>query len=98
MGSVEKADLHSEWGRGQRHGRPPGFARQVHGGGDSRHVRRREDDRRRSEDAQRVSLPARARSGSGAARRRAAAAGGPGGRGRGPQGPIVAAWFIVIKQ
>ena len=23
---------------------------------------------------------------------------GPGGRGRGPQGPIVAAWFIVIKQ
>jgi hypothetical protein len=22
---------------------------------------------------------------------------GPGGRGRGPQGPIVAAWFIVIK-
>jgi hypothetical protein len=22
----------------------------------------------------------------------------PGGRGRGPQGPIVAAWFIVIKQ
>ncbi len=25
-------------------------------------------------------------------------AAGPGGRGRGPQGPIVAAWFIVIKQ
>ena len=24
-------------------------------------------------------------------------AAGPGGRGRGPQGPIVAAWFIVIK-
>jgi hypothetical protein len=24
--------------------------------------------------------------------------GGPGGRGRGPQGPIVAAWFIAIKQ
>jgi DNA-binding beta-propeller fold protein YncE len=24
--------------------------------------------------------------------------GGPGGRGRGPQGPIVAAWFIVIRQ
>jgi DNA-binding beta-propeller fold protein YncE len=23
---------------------------------------------------------------------------GPGGRGRGPQGPIIAAWFIVIKQ
>ena len=35
-------------------------------------VRRREDDRRRSEDAQRVPVPARARSGSGAARRRAA--------------------------
>src|ERR1035437_9242422 len=25
-------------------------------------------------------------------------AAGPGGRGRGPQGPILAAWFIVIKQ
>src|SRR6266545_5204027 len=25
-------------------------------------------------------------------------AAGPGGRGRGPQGPIIAAWFIVIKQ
>ena len=75
MGSVEKADLHSEWGRGQRHGRPPGFARQVHDGGHGRHVRRREDDRRRSEDAQRVPLPARARSGSGASRRRDAAAG-----------------------
>jgi hypothetical protein len=22
---------------------------------------------------------------------------GPGGRGRGPQGPIIAAWFIVVK-
>ena len=38
-------------------------------------VRRREDHRRRSGDAQRVSLPARARSGSAASRRRAAAAG-----------------------
>ena len=28
---------------------------------------------------------------------RAAAAQPAGGRGRGPQGPIVAAWFIVIK-
>jgi len=28
----------------------------------------------------------------------APAPGGPGGRGRGPQGPIVASWFIVIKQ
>ena len=27
MGSVEEADLHSERGRGQRHGRPPGFGR-----------------------------------------------------------------------
>ena len=59
-------------------------------------VCRREDDRRRSEDAQRIPLPARARSCSGASGRRCPAAGG--GRGRGPQGPIVAAWFIVIKQ
>ena len=28
----------------------------------------------------------------------AAPAAGQGGRGRGPQGPIVASWFIVIKQ
>jgi hypothetical protein len=28
----------------------------------------------------------------------AASLAGPGGRGRGPQGPIVASWFIVIKQ
>ena len=57
-------------------------------------VRRREDHRGRSDDAQRVSVPARARSRSARrppARRRRAA-----GRGRGPQGPIVAAWFIVI--
>ena len=97
MGSVEEADLHSERRRGQRHGRPPGFARQVHGRRDGRDVRRREDDRRRSDDAQRVPLPARARSGSAATGWRAASR-RQGGRGRGPQGPIVAAWFIVIKQ
>ena len=39
-------------------------------------VRRREDDRRRSGDAQRVPLPARARSGAAASRWRAAASGG----------------------
>ena len=64
LGSVEEADLHSERRRGQRHRRPPGFARQVHRRGDGRDVRRREDDRGRSEDAQRVPVPARARSGS----------------------------------
>ena len=73
MGSREEADLHSEWGRRQRHRRPPGFGRQLHGRGDGPDVRRREDDHRRSEDSQRVSLPARARSGAAAGRRRAAA-------------------------
>ena len=66
LGSVEEADLHSEWRRGQRHRRPSGFGGQVHGGGDGRRrspVRRRS---RRSEDAQRLSLPARARAGSAA--------------------------------
>ena len=85
----EEADLHSERRRGQRHRRPPGFGRQVHGRRDGADVRRREDDRRRSGDAQRVSVPARARSGARAAGRRAASA-PPAGRGRGPQGPIVA--------
>ena len=67
MGSVEEVDLHSKWGRGQRHGRPPGFTGQVHSGCDRPDVCRSEDDRRRSGDAQRLPLPARARSGSGAA-------------------------------
>ena len=95
--AVEEADLHSERRRGQRHRRAPGFAGQVHGRGDGPDVRRREDDHRRSGDAQRVSVPARARSGAAASRRRAAT----GGR------AAVAAvrrvrssprWFIVIKQ
>ena len=43
---VEEADLHSEWGRGQRDGRPPGLAGQVHGGRDGSHLPRREDDHR----------------------------------------------------
>ena len=42
-----------------------------------------------------VSLPAGARSRAGAGPRCAAPR--PAGRGRGPQGPIVAAWFVVIK-
>ena len=58
------------------------------------HVRRREDDRRRSKDAQCIPVPARTRPGSGAGCWSAPAAPG---RGRGPQGPIVASWFIVIK-
>ena len=75
LGSGEEADLHSEWRRGQRHGRPPGFGRtSTPSSRRSTTFRRREDDRRRSEDPQRVSVPARARSGAAAGRRRAAAA------------------------
>ena len=51
-------------------------AGQVHGGRDRRHVRRRQDDQRRSDDAQRVPLPAGARSGAAAGRRCAAAGAG----------------------
>ena len=52
----------------------------------------------RSEDAQRLPVPARARSGSGAAPAMTPPPAAAAGRGRGPQGPIVASWFIVIKQ
>ena len=64
----EEADLHPQRRRGQRHGRPPGFGRQVQRRGHGRDVRRREDDLRRSDDAQRVSLPAGARTGAAAGR------------------------------
>ena len=98
MGSGEEADLHSERRRGQRHGRAPGFRRQVH---------RRRDGRRPS-PARRRSPSIRRRTTStcsspSAVRRRRPPPDAPPpaagrGRGRGPQGPIVAAWFIVIKQ
>ena len=58
LGSLEKADFHSEWRRGQWYRYPSGFRRQVHGGGDRRYVRGREDDLRRSENTQRVPVPA----------------------------------------
>ena len=76
LGSVEKADLHSEWRGGERHGRAPGLGRQVHGCGDRPDVLRREDDHRGSHDAQCLPVPARAGSGSAASRWCAASAGG----------------------
>ena len=72
-GIREKTGLHPQRRRGQRHGRAPGLARLVHGRGHGADVCRREDHRGRSGDAQRVSLPARARPGPGATGRRAAA-------------------------
>ena len=97
MGSVEETDLHSEWGRGQRHGRPPGFGRQVHGGGDGPTFA----------GAKTITVDPMTHNAylfqpeRGPAPPPAAGAPPPPagrGRGRGPQGPIVAAWFIVIKQ
>ena len=73
----EEADLHPERRRGQRHRRPPGLGRQVHVVATVPTFARREDDLRRSEDAQRLSVPAGARSGAAAARRRAAAGARP---------------------
>ena len=96
LGPGEEADLHSERGRGQRDGRPPGLARQVHRCRDGPDVRRREDDRRRSGDPQRVPLPARARSGPPPPPGAPPPPPAPG-RGRGPQGPVIAGWFIAIR-
>ena len=76
LGSRQEIDLHPEWWRRQRHGRPPGLRRQVQRRGHGADVRGGEDDRRGSEDAQRVSLPARARSSTAAAARFGAASGG----------------------
>ena len=97
MGSVEEADLHSERRRGQRHGRPPGFGRQVHAS--SRRSPTFAGAKTIAVDPMTHNVylfqPERGPAPAPAADAPPPAAGG---RGRGPQGPIVAAWFIVIKQ
>ena len=96
LGSVEKADLHSEW-RARATSRSSTRTRPT----STRWWRpsRRSPARRRSPSIRRRTMPTcsspsavRLRRQPLVRRRRRRA-----GRGRGPQGPIIAAWFIVIK-
>jgi glutamine cyclotransferase len=58
MGPVEETGVHSEWWAGERYCGSPGCRGQIHRDRNSAHVRRREDDRCRSGQPQRVSVPA----------------------------------------
>src|SRR5262245_5318752 len=85
MGSGAQTDLHPERWRRECHRCSSGFGRQVHGGCHGDDVPRSEDDHRRSDDPQRLLVPAGAWSRAAAGAWRAAT-----GRGRGRTRPRAA--------